>query len=152
MKTDAEKTPTDKKRDRRKKKMMKRLKLKEKERRQKLLESKSEPSAKLSKKASEAQLKKLTKERGTSLLKVRLTKWGRRPPDPKACLSDAFTTRAPSIFITLAGHELVGCFLQLGEKMVQKSQMFRAVPNHSRGKGDPDVGVGGGGLPSFQIL
>ncbi|XP_034265306.1 U3 small nucleolar ribonucleoprotein protein MPP10 [Pantherophis guttatus] len=69
VKTDAEKTPTDKKRDRRKKKMMKRLKLKEKERRQKLLESKSEPSAKLSKKASEAQLKKLTKERGTSLLK-----------------------------------------------------------------------------------
>ncbi|XP_058011852.1 U3 small nucleolar ribonucleoprotein protein MPP10 [Ahaetulla prasina] len=69
VKTDAEKTPTDKKRDRRKKKLMKRMKLKEKERRQKLLESKSEPSAKLSKKASEAQLKKLTKERGTSLLK-----------------------------------------------------------------------------------
>uniref|UniRef100_A0A8C6VL65 M-phase phosphoprotein 10 n=1 Tax=Naja naja TaxID=35670 RepID=A0A8C6VL65_NAJNA len=69
VKTDAEKTPTDKKRDRRKKKLMKRVKLKEKERRQKLLEKKSEPGAKLSKKASEAQLKKLTKERGTSLLK-----------------------------------------------------------------------------------
>ncbi|XP_026565498.1 U3 small nucleolar ribonucleoprotein protein MPP10 [Pseudonaja textilis] len=69
VKTDAEKTPTDKKRDRRKKKLMKRVKLKEKERRQKLLEKKSEPGAKLSKKASEAQLKKLTQERGTSLLK-----------------------------------------------------------------------------------
>ncbi|XP_032089230.1 U3 small nucleolar ribonucleoprotein protein MPP10 [Thamnophis elegans] len=69
VKTNAEKTPTDKKRDRRKKKMMKRLRLKEKERRQKLLESKSELGAKLSRKASEAQLKKLTKERGTSLLK-----------------------------------------------------------------------------------
>uniref|UniRef100_A0A8C5SET3 U3 small nucleolar ribonucleoprotein protein MPP10 n=1 Tax=Laticauda laticaudata TaxID=8630 RepID=A0A8C5SET3_LATLA len=69
VKTDAEKTPTDKKRDRRKKKLMKRVKLKEKERRQKLLEKKLEPGAKLSKKASEAQLKKLTKEKGTSLLK-----------------------------------------------------------------------------------
>ncbi|XP_015742931.1 U3 small nucleolar ribonucleoprotein protein MPP10 [Python bivittatus] len=69
VKTDAEKTPTDKKRDRRKKKLMKRVKVKERERRQKLLEKKLEPNAKLSKKASEVQLKKLTKERGTSLLK-----------------------------------------------------------------------------------
>ncbi|XP_015666482.1 U3 small nucleolar ribonucleoprotein protein MPP10 [Protobothrops mucrosquamatus] len=69
VKTDAEKTPADKKRDRRKKKLVKRMRLKERERRQKLLEKKSEASAKLSKKGSEAQLEKLTKERGTSLLK-----------------------------------------------------------------------------------
>ncbi|XP_063169989.1 U3 small nucleolar ribonucleoprotein protein MPP10 [Candoia aspera] len=69
VKTGAEKTPTDKKRDRRKKKLMKRMKLKERERRQKVLEKKLEPSAKLSRKASAAQLKKLTKERRTSLLK-----------------------------------------------------------------------------------
>ncbi|XP_062998684.1 U3 small nucleolar ribonucleoprotein protein MPP10 [Elgaria multicarinata webbii] len=68
MKTDAEKTPTDRKRERRKKKLVKRMKLKEKEKRQKLLEKNSEQS-KLSKKASAVQLKKLTKEGRTSLLK-----------------------------------------------------------------------------------
>ncbi|ETE72703.1 Fanconi-associated nuclease 1, partial [Ophiophagus hannah] len=83
VKTDAEKTPTDKKRDRRKKKLMKRVKLKEKERRQKLLEKTLEPGAKLSKKASGAQLKKLTKERGTSLLKGPAMAEEDGPPDKK---------------------------------------------------------------------
>ncbi|NXT50493.1 MPP10 protein, partial [Pluvianellus socialis] len=70
IKTDAEKTPTDKKRERRKKKLRKRMKLREKEKRQKLLEKmKPEQGTKLSKKAAAAQLKKLTKEGKASLLK-----------------------------------------------------------------------------------
>ncbi|NWI68736.1 MPP10 protein, partial [Todus mexicanus] len=70
VKTDAEKTPTDKKRERRKKKLRKRMKLRERERRQKLLEkTKPEQGATLSKKAAEAKLKKLTKEGKASLLK-----------------------------------------------------------------------------------
>ncbi|XP_042680670.1 U3 small nucleolar ribonucleoprotein protein MPP10 [Centrocercus urophasianus] len=70
VKTDAEKTPTDKKRERRKKKLRKRIKLREKEKRQKLLEKmKPEQSMKLSKKAAAAKLKKLTKEGKASLLK-----------------------------------------------------------------------------------
>ncbi|NWW96622.1 MPP10 protein, partial [Rhynochetos jubatus] len=70
IKTEAEKTPTDKKRERRKKKLRKRMKLREKEKRQKLLEkTKPEQSTKLSKKAAAAKLKKLTKEGKASLLK-----------------------------------------------------------------------------------
>ncbi|XP_077774699.1 U3 small nucleolar ribonucleoprotein MPP10 isoform X1 [Podarcis muralis] len=69
VKTNAEKTPTDKKRERRKKKLVKRLKLKEREKRQKLLEKNLVPGARLSKKASAEKLKKLTKEGRTSLLK-----------------------------------------------------------------------------------
>ncbi|NXE46247.1 MPP10 protein, partial [Casuarius casuarius] len=70
VKADAEKTPTDKKRERRKKKLRKRMKLREKERRQKLLEKvKPEQGTKLSKKAAAAKLKKLTKEGKASLLK-----------------------------------------------------------------------------------
>ncbi|XP_026711820.1 U3 small nucleolar ribonucleoprotein protein MPP10, partial [Athene cunicularia] len=70
VKTDAEKTPTDKKRDRRKKKLRKRMKQREKEKRQKLLEKiKPEQGTKLSKKAAAAKLKKLTKEGKASLLK-----------------------------------------------------------------------------------
>ncbi|NXI68055.1 MPP10 protein, partial [Anseranas semipalmata] len=70
IKTDAEKTPTDKKRERRKKKLRKRIKLREKEKRQKLLEKiKPEQGTKLSKKAAAAKLKKLTKEGKASLLK-----------------------------------------------------------------------------------
>ncbi|XP_020640393.3 U3 small nucleolar ribonucleoprotein MPP10 [Pogona vitticeps] len=69
VKTDAEKTSTDKKRERRKKKLARRIKTKEKEKRLKLLEKKSEQSPRLSKEGSAAQLKKLTKEGRTSLLK-----------------------------------------------------------------------------------
>uniref|UniRef100_A0A8B9Q3C0 U3 small nucleolar ribonucleoprotein protein MPP10 n=1 Tax=Apteryx owenii TaxID=8824 RepID=A0A8B9Q3C0_APTOW len=70
VKADAEKTPTDKKRERRKKKLRKRMKLREKERRQKLLEKmKPEQGTKLSKKAAAAKLKQLTKEGKASLLK-----------------------------------------------------------------------------------
>ncbi|NXR06042.1 MPP10 protein, partial [Semnornis frantzii] len=70
VKTDAEKTPTDKKRERRKKKLRKRMKLREKEKRQKLLEKmKPEQGTMLSKKAAAAKLKKLTKEGKASLLK-----------------------------------------------------------------------------------
>ncbi|NXJ87469.1 MPP10 protein, partial [Corythaixoides concolor] len=70
VKTDAEKTPTDKKRERRRKKLRKRMKLREKEKRQKLLEKmKPEGSTKLSKKAAAAKLKRLTKEGKASLLK-----------------------------------------------------------------------------------
>ncbi|XP_072202023.1 U3 small nucleolar ribonucleoprotein protein MPP10 isoform X1 [Excalfactoria chinensis] len=70
VKTDAEKTPTDKKRERRKKKLRKRIKLREKEKRQKLLEKmKPEQGTKLSKKAAAAKLKRLTKEGKASLLK-----------------------------------------------------------------------------------
>ncbi|NWS72143.1 MPP10 protein, partial [Crotophaga sulcirostris] len=70
VKTDAEKTPTDKKRERRKKKLRKRMKRIEKEKRQKLLEKmKPEQGTKLSKKAAAAKLKRLTKEGKASLLK-----------------------------------------------------------------------------------
>ncbi|XP_021154924.1 U3 small nucleolar ribonucleoprotein protein MPP10 isoform X1 [Columba livia] len=70
VKTDAEKTPTDKKRERRKKKLRKRMKQKEREKRQKLLEKmKPEQGTKLSKKAAAAKLKKLTKEGKATLLK-----------------------------------------------------------------------------------
>ncbi|NXK04486.1 MPP10 protein, partial [Herpetotheres cachinnans] len=70
VKTDAEKTPTDKKREQRKKKLRKRMKRREKEKRQKLLEkTKPEQGTKLSKKAAAAKLKKLTKEGKASLLK-----------------------------------------------------------------------------------
>ncbi|NXX52689.1 MPP10 protein, partial [Scopus umbretta] len=70
VKTDAEKTPTDKKRERRKKKLRKRMKLREKEKRRKLLEKmKPEQGTKLSKKAAAAKLQRLTKEGKASLLK-----------------------------------------------------------------------------------
>ncbi|NXU34407.1 MPP10 protein, partial [Drymodes brunneopygia] len=70
VKTDAEKTPTDKKRELRRKKLRKRMKRREKEKRQKLLEKmKPEQGTKLSKKAAAAKLKKLTKEGKASLLK-----------------------------------------------------------------------------------
>uniref|UniRef100_A0A8C5TTS3 U3 small nucleolar ribonucleoprotein protein MPP10 n=1 Tax=Malurus cyaneus samueli TaxID=2593467 RepID=A0A8C5TTS3_9PASS len=70
VKTDAEKTPTDKKRELRRKKLRKRMKQREREKRQKLLEKmKPEQGTKLSKKAAAAKLKKLTKEGKASLLK-----------------------------------------------------------------------------------
>uniref|UniRef100_A0A8C3QT03 U3 small nucleolar ribonucleoprotein protein MPP10 n=1 Tax=Cyanoderma ruficeps TaxID=181631 RepID=A0A8C3QT03_9PASS len=70
VKTDAEKTPTDKKRDLRRKKLRKRMRRREKEKRQKLLEKmKPEEGRKLSKKAAAAKLKRLTKEGKASLLK-----------------------------------------------------------------------------------
>ncbi|NWS34425.1 MPP10 protein, partial [Polioptila caerulea] len=70
IKTDAEKTPTDKKRELRRKKLRKRMRRREKEKRQKLLEKmKPEQGTKLSKKAAVAKLKRLTKEGKASLLK-----------------------------------------------------------------------------------
>ncbi|NWW40516.1 MPP10 protein, partial [Panurus biarmicus] len=70
VKTDAEKTPTDKKRELRRKKLRKRMRRREKEKRQKLLEKmKPEQGTKLSKKAAAATLKRLTKEGKASLLK-----------------------------------------------------------------------------------
>ncbi|NWW60975.1 MPP10 protein, partial [Ifrita kowaldi] len=70
IKTDAEKTPTDKKRELRRKKLRKRMRRREKEKRQKLLEKmKPEQGTKLSKKAAAAKLKRLTKEGKASLLK-----------------------------------------------------------------------------------
>ncbi|NXA74467.1 MPP10 protein, partial [Thryothorus ludovicianus] len=70
VKTDAEKTPTDKKRELRRKKLRKRMRRREKEKRQKLLEKmKPELGTKLSKKAAAAKLKRLTKEGKASLLK-----------------------------------------------------------------------------------
>ncbi|NXF71639.1 MPP10 protein, partial [Sclerurus mexicanus] len=70
VKTDAEKTPTDKKREQRRKKLRKRMKRREREKRQKLLEKmKPEQDTKLSKKAAAAKLKRLTKEGKASLLK-----------------------------------------------------------------------------------
>ncbi|XP_062357436.1 U3 small nucleolar ribonucleoprotein protein MPP10 [Cinclus cinclus] len=70
VKTDAEKTPTDKKRELRRKKLRKRMRQREKEKRQKLLEKmKPEQGSKLSKKAAAAKLKRLTKEGKASLLK-----------------------------------------------------------------------------------
>ncbi|NXH49720.1 MPP10 protein, partial [Dicaeum eximium] len=70
VKTDAEKTPTDKKRELRRKKLRKRMRRREKEKRQKLLEKmKPDQGTKLSKKAAAAKLKRLTKEGKASLLK-----------------------------------------------------------------------------------
>ncbi|NWI37139.1 MPP10 protein, partial [Picathartes gymnocephalus] len=70
VKTDAEKTPTDKKRELRRKKLRKRMRRMEREKRQKLLEKmKPEQGTKLSKKAAAAKLKRLTKEGKASLLK-----------------------------------------------------------------------------------
>ncbi|NXF04807.1 MPP10 protein, partial [Smithornis capensis] len=70
VKTDAEKTPTDKKREQRRKKLRKRMRRREREKRQKLLEKmKPEQGTKLSKKAAAAKLKQLTKEGKASLLK-----------------------------------------------------------------------------------
>ncbi|XP_071424784.1 U3 small nucleolar ribonucleoprotein protein MPP10 [Pithys albifrons albifrons] len=70
VKTDAEKTPTDKKRELRRKKLRKRMRRREREKRQKLLDKmKPEKERKLSKKAAAAKLKQLTKEGKASLLK-----------------------------------------------------------------------------------
>ncbi|NWI94487.1 MPP10 protein, partial [Pitta sordida] len=70
VKTDAEKTPTDKKREQRRRKLRKRMRRREREKRQKLLEKmKPEQGTKLSKKAAAAKLKQLTKEGKASLLK-----------------------------------------------------------------------------------
>ncbi|NXC32827.1 MPP10 protein, partial [Campylorhamphus procurvoides] len=70
VKTDAEKTPTDKKRELRRKKLRKRMRRREREKRQKLLEKmRPEQDTKLSKKAAAAKLKQLTKEGKASLLK-----------------------------------------------------------------------------------
>ncbi|KAF6273290.1 M-phase phosphoprotein 10 [Rhinolophus ferrumequinum] len=70
MKTTAEKTATDKKRERRKKKYQKRLKIKEKERRRKVLEkSNADQAGKYSKAAAAETLKQLTKAGRASLLK-----------------------------------------------------------------------------------
>ncbi|XP_077174467.1 U3 small nucleolar ribonucleoprotein MPP10 [Paroedura picta] len=60
LKTDAEKTSTDKKRERRKKKLLKRIRLKAKAKREKVLEKKAEENPKLKKRVSAGQLKKLT--------------------------------------------------------------------------------------------
>lgn len=68
---DAEKTSTDKKRERRHKKMVKRVKMKEKEKRQKLKEaSKTGENKKPSKVEVAENLKKLTKGGKAMLLKV----------------------------------------------------------------------------------
>ncbi|XP_019608794.2 U3 small nucleolar ribonucleoprotein MPP10 [Rhinolophus sinicus] len=70
MKTTAEKTATDKKRERRKKKYQKRLKIKEKERRRKVLEkSNADQQGKYSKAAAAETVKRLTKAGRASLLK-----------------------------------------------------------------------------------
>ncbi|XP_006903002.1 PREDICTED: U3 small nucleolar ribonucleoprotein protein MPP10-like [Elephantulus edwardii] len=70
IKTAAEKTATDKKRDRRKKKYQKHMKIKEKEKRRKLLEkSQLHQSGKYTKAAASETLKQLTKTGRASLLK-----------------------------------------------------------------------------------
>lgn len=70
IKTNAEKTDTDKKRERRKKKTIKRFKIKEREKRQKLTEKiRAEKGKKQTKQEAEASLKKLTKEGKATLLK-----------------------------------------------------------------------------------
>ncbi|XP_068131681.1 U3 small nucleolar ribonucleoprotein protein MPP10 [Hyperolius riggenbachi] len=70
LKTNAEKTATDKKRERRKKKAMKKFKLKEKEKRQKLAEkTRAEKGKKPTKQAAEASIKKLAKEGKATVLK-----------------------------------------------------------------------------------
>lgn len=68
---DTEKTSTDRKRERRRKKMVKRLKIKEKEKRQKLKEaSKTGENKKPSKAEVTENLKKLTKGGKATILKV----------------------------------------------------------------------------------
>lgn len=69
LKTAAEKTATDKKRERRKKKYQKRLKIKEKEKRKKLLEKNNPDQSKSSRAAASEKLKQLTKTGKVSLLK-----------------------------------------------------------------------------------
>ncbi|CAI9564547.1 unnamed protein product, partial [Staurois parvus] len=70
IKTNAEKTATDKKRDRRKKKTVKKFKIKEKEKRQKLAEKQREEKGKQpTKQAAEANIKKLAKEGKATVLK-----------------------------------------------------------------------------------
>ncbi|KAM8973852.1 U3 small nucleolar ribonucleoprotein MPP10 [Pelodytes ibericus] len=70
MKTTAEKTPTDKKRERRKKKIVKKIKIKEREKRQKEAETiRAESGKKPTKEAAEANLKKLAKEGKATILK-----------------------------------------------------------------------------------
>ncbi|XP_053573529.1 U3 small nucleolar ribonucleoprotein protein MPP10 [Bombina bombina] len=70
VKTDAEKTTTDKKRERRKKKAMKKLKIKEREKRQQLaLKTREEKGKKYTKEAAAADLKKVTKEGKATVLK-----------------------------------------------------------------------------------
>ncbi|XP_038169968.1 U3 small nucleolar ribonucleoprotein protein MPP10 isoform X2 [Arvicola amphibius] len=70
LKTTAEKTATDKKRERRKKKYQKRLKIKEKEKRRKLLEKRNpDQPGKTSRAAAKEKLKQLTKAGKVSLLK-----------------------------------------------------------------------------------
>ncbi|KAJ1180893.1 hypothetical protein NDU88_006104 [Pleurodeles waltl] len=70
LKADAEKTSTDKKRERRKKKLAKRIKLREKEKREMLKEKMKaqEGNKKLSKKDAAEKLKKLTKDGKATLL------------------------------------------------------------------------------------
>ncbi|KAH0501324.1 U3 small nucleolar ribonucleoprotein MPP10 [Microtus ochrogaster] len=71
LKTTAEKTATDKKRERRKKKYQKRLKIKEKEKRRKLLEKRNpDQPGKTSRAAAKEKLKQLTKTGKVSLLKL----------------------------------------------------------------------------------
>ncbi|XP_037688792.1 U3 small nucleolar ribonucleoprotein protein MPP10 [Choloepus didactylus] len=70
IKTDAEKTTTDKKRERRKKKYQKHMKIKEKEKRRKLLQkSNPDEAGKYSKAVASEKLKQLTKAGKASLLK-----------------------------------------------------------------------------------
>ncbi|XP_063782316.1 U3 small nucleolar ribonucleoprotein protein MPP10 [Pseudophryne corroboree] len=70
IKTNAEKTATDKKRERRKKKVVKRIKIKEREQRQKLAEKmRAERGAKPTKVSTVASLKKLTKGGKATVLK-----------------------------------------------------------------------------------
>ncbi|XP_051004635.1 U3 small nucleolar ribonucleoprotein protein MPP10 [Acomys russatus] len=70
LKTAAEKTATDKKRERRKKKFQKRLKIKEKEKRRKLLEKNNpDQPGKSSRAAASEKLKQLTRTGKVSLLK-----------------------------------------------------------------------------------
>ncbi|XP_005871141.1 PREDICTED: U3 small nucleolar ribonucleoprotein protein MPP10 isoform X1 [Myotis brandtii] len=70
IKTAAEKTATDKKRERRQKKLRKHMKLKEKEKRRRLREkSSAEPAGKLSKAAASEQLRQLARAGKASLLK-----------------------------------------------------------------------------------
>ncbi|XP_008848836.1 U3 small nucleolar ribonucleoprotein protein MPP10 [Nannospalax galili] len=70
LKTSAEKTATDKKRERRKKKYLKRLKIKEKEKRRKLLEKyNTKQTGKFARAVASEKLKQLTKTGKVSLLK-----------------------------------------------------------------------------------
>ncbi|XP_075431980.1 U3 small nucleolar ribonucleoprotein MPP10 [Ascaphus truei] len=70
LKTNAEKSATDKRRERRKKKAVKRLKIKAKEKRQQLAEkARAEKGKTLSKEAAAANLKKLAKEGKATVLK-----------------------------------------------------------------------------------